>query len=149
MFLVPVSNFLWLISNSLKFLKNSQDSIASMVVVKKIQYMYTSTSLEPVVDELATSYLVLATFICDLLYLQKLQVQELINCLNIRDLTCEVGATVYTLVRFELEIRPFCGMINMKRQFKFFMRVDPFSHEGGPAQRMVLKAISNIGLAAS
>ena len=41
-----------------------------MVVVKTIQYMYTSTSLKLVVDELATSYLVLATYIDVQLYLQ-------------------------------------------------------------------------------
>ena len=41
-----------------------------MVVIKTIQYMYTSTSLKPVVDELATLYLVLATYIGVQLYLQ-------------------------------------------------------------------------------
>ena len=59
-----------------------------------------------------------------------------------------MGATVYTLVQFELEIRAFRGEINTKMQSKFH-ESGPVLYEGGPAQRMVLKAISNIGLAAS
>ena len=46
--------------------------------------------------DVATSYLVLATFIGVRLYPTKLQVREYIGCLNIRDLRCDVGATVYT-----------------------------------------------------
>ena len=37
----------------------------------------------------------------------KLQVQELSICLNIQDLRCEEGVTVYTLVWLELEIHAF------------------------------------------
>ena len=45
--------------------------------------------------------------------------------INIRDLRCEVGATVYTLVQFELEIHAFCGAIYMRIQSS--MRADLFS----------------------
>ena len=57
----------------------------------------------------------------------KLQVCELSICLNIQDLMCKVGATVYTLVWLELEIRAFCGVVYMKVQSKSSMRADPFS----------------------
>ena len=57
----------------------------------------------------------------------KLQVQEWSIHLNIRDLMCEVGATVYTLVRLDLEIHAFCGVIYKKIQSKSSMRADPFS----------------------
>ena len=55
-----------------------------MVVVKTIKHMYTSTSLK-----------------------LKLQVQKWSICLNIRDLRCDVGVTIYTLVQLELEICAF------------------------------------------
>ena len=57
----------------------------------------------------------------------KLQVREWNIRLNIRDLRCKVGATIYTLVRLELEIRAFHGVIHTKIQSKSSMRVDPFS----------------------
>ena len=57
----------------------------------------------------------------------KLQVQELSICLNIQDLRCEVGVTVYTLVRLELEICAFRAAINMRIQSKSSMRAVPFS----------------------
>ena len=57
----------------------------------------------------------------------KLQVQELSIRLNIRDLRCEVGVTVYTLVWLELEIHVFCGAIYTRMQSKSSMRADPFS----------------------
>ena len=58
----------------------------------------------------------------------KLQVRELSICLNIRDLRCEVGATIYTLVWFELEICAFSGAIYTRIQSKSSMRAD--LHEG-------------------
>ena len=48
-----------------------------------------------------------------------MQVRESIKCLNISDLMCDLGATVYTLVWFELEIRAFHGVIDTKMQSKF------------------------------
>ena len=76
----------------------------------------------------------------------KLQVREWSICLNIRDLRCDVGATVYTLVRLELEIHAFCGVIYTKIQSKVLHESRPILHEGGPAQRMVLKATSKYGV---
>ena len=81
-----------------------------MVVIKTIKHMYTSTSLKLVVDEIATPYLVPVTSLVPM----KLQVQEWSIRLNIRDLRCEVGATVYTLVQLELEICPFHRAIYKK-----------------------------------
>ena len=89
--------------------------------------MYTSTSLKLVVDELAASYLVLVTFTGVHLYLQKLQVQELIICLNIQDLMCEVGVTVYTLVWQCTGNLYFLWSDPHKIQSKYPMRMDPFS----------------------
>ena len=57
----------------------------------------------------------------------KFQVQELSIHLNIRDLRCEVGVTVYTLVWLELEICVFHGAIYTRIQSKSSMRPDPFS----------------------
>ena len=57
----------------------------------------------------------------------KLQVREWHIHLNIQDLRCEVGATIYTLVQLELEIHAFHGVIYKKIQSKSSMRADPFS----------------------
>ena len=57
----------------------------------------------------------------------KSQVQEWSIRLNIRDLRCEVGVTVYTLVQLELEICAFRRAIYTKIQSKSSMRADPFS----------------------
>ena len=57
----------------------------------------------------------------------KLQVREWNIRLNTRDLKCDVGVTIYTLVRLELEIHAFCGAIYKKIQSKSSMRADPFS----------------------
>ena len=59
--------------------------------------MYTFFRIKMVVNEIATSYLVLSTYINVWLYIQNCK-SESISCLNIRDLKCEVGATVYTVV---------------------------------------------------
>ena len=53
--------------------------------------MYTFISIKAVVNELATSYR------CPVVP-TKLQVREFVSCLNIRDLRCGLGATVYTVV---------------------------------------------------
>ena len=66
-----------------------------MVVVKTIQYMYTFSGIKTAKLDIVTSYLALATFSGVWLYLQKLQVRECLSCLNIRDIRCDVGATVY------------------------------------------------------
>ena len=78
----------------------------------------------------------------------KLQVREWSIHLDIQDLRCEVGATIYTLVWLELEICAFCGAI-YEDTAKVLHESGPILHEGGPAQRMVLKAISKMGSAAS
>ena len=65
----------------------------------------------------------------------KLQFQECSDCLNIQDLRCEVGATVYTYCGFILEICAFRGAIYTNTVKAF--------HEGGPVpcwRKMVLKA---------
>ena len=77
----------------------------------------------------------------------KLQVREWNICLNIRDLKCDVGVTVYTLVWLELEIRAFHGAIY--KTVKVLHESGPILHEGAPAQRIVLKAIRKMVLAAS
>ena len=118
-----------------------------MVVVKTIKDMDTSTSRKLVVDEITTPYLVLVTFHWCPLVPMKLQVREWNIRLNIQDLRCEMGATIYTLVRLELEICAFCRAI-YKIQSKSSMRADSILHEGGPAQRMVLKAVSKMVSAA-
>ena len=66
-----------------------------MVAIKTIQYMYTFSGIKMAKLDVATSYLVLATFSGVQLYLQKLQVRECLSCLNIQDVRCDVGATVY------------------------------------------------------
>ena len=53
-----------------------------------------------------------------------------------------MGVTVYTLVQLELEICVFHRVIYMQIQSKVLHESGPILHEGGPAQRMVLKAIS-------
>ena len=57
--------------------------------------MYTFSGIKMAKLDIATSYLALATFSGVRLYLQKLQVREHFSCLNIRDIKCDVGVTVY------------------------------------------------------
>ena len=73
----------------------------------------------------------------------KLQVREWIIRLNIRDLICEVGTTIYTLVWLCTGNSSF-SWSNLQEN-TVFHESGPILHEGGPAQRMVLKAISKKG----
>ena len=54
---------------------------------------------------------------------------------------CDVGATIYTLVWLYTQIRAFHGAIHTNT-VKVFHEGRPVLHEGGPTQRMVLKALS-------
>ena len=74
----------------------------------------------------------------------KWQVREWVIRLNIQDLRCDVGMTVYTLVwlwywKFVL------FMERSTRKYSILQESGPILHEGGPTQRMVLKAISKKG----
>ena len=64
-----------------------------MVVVKTISYMYTFSGIKMEKLDVATSYLALATFSGVQLYLQNCK-SECFS-LNIQDVRCDVGATVY------------------------------------------------------
>ena len=79
----------------------------------------------------------------------KFQVQEWAIRLNILDLRCEVGTTVYTLVWLCTRNSCFMWSDLQENTVKVLNENGPILHEGGPAQRMVLKAISKMVLAAS
>ena len=79
----------------------------------------------------------------------KLQVREWNIRLNIQDLRCEVGVTVYTLVWLLTGNSCFLQSDLQEDTVKVLHESGPILHEGGPAQRMALKAISKMVLAAS
>ena len=59
-----------------------------------------------------------------------------------------MGATIYTLCGLNWKFMLFMGQ-SMQRCSPSFHESGPVLYEGGPTQGMVLKAISNIVLAAS
>ena len=66
-----------------------------MVVVRTISYMYTFSGIKMAKLDVATLYLALAIFNGVWLYLQNCKSKSVLGCLNIQDVRCNVGATIY------------------------------------------------------
>ena len=62
----------------------------------------------------------------------KLQVQEWVICLNIQDLRCEVGTTIYTLVRLCTGNLCFLQSDLQENTVKVLHESGPILHDRGP-----------------